>query len=133
MLNPNNPAHLTYQTFPTDSSKGLPPDWNKGLFTCFDDLELCCFTFCCHCFQYAKVSEKFNQNEYWSNCLIYTAVAAFLTPCLPIFMGKFREDIRAKYQLPGSFGEDCCTHCLCHCCALIQETKEVELREGKFN
>ena len=134
MLNPQNPPQPSYQTFPNEGSSqaSKPLDWNKGLFDCCDNIETCSFTYCCHCFQYAKISEKFEKSSYWTNCLIYSALMAFLPPCFPIYMGKFREDLRTKYQLPGSFLEDCLTHCCCHCCALIQETKEIELREGKF-
>lgn len=109
MLNPNNPPQPSYQTFNNGNAPALPPDWKKGLFSCCDDMELCCFTWCCHCFQYAKLAEKLQLGSYWSNCLIYTGIQICLTPCFPIFMGKFREDMRTKYNLPGSFLEDCCT------------------------
>lgn len=133
MHNPLNPPR-GYQTFSQESSQNKPNqprEWNKGLFDCFENPSTCLFTYCCHCFQYAKINSKFTKKDnFSSDCLIYSAIHVFLAPCFPIFMGKFREDVRDKYHINGSFCNDCLTHCCCHCCALIQETNEIEFREN---
>lgn len=133
MLNPTNPPPR-YGIVPDENRprSEIPQEWSKNLFSCCDDIETCVFTYCCHCFQYAKISSKFTNSSYWVNCLIYTGMFTLLTPCFPVFMGKFREDIRLKYRIPGTFLEDCCIHCWCSCCAMIQESREIELREGRF-
>lgn len=133
MLSPSNPPP-NYGMIPEEHRprSEIPQEWSKNLCDCCYSTETCLCTYFCHCFQYAKISSKFNKSNYWPNCLIYSAVHAFLPPCFPIFMGKFREDIRLKYRIPGSFLGDCCTHLWCPCCAMIQETNEIELREGRF-
>ena len=82
MLNPSNPRPQ-YQTFPQDPNDQVPKEWNKDLFSCFDDIEVCAMSCCCHCFQYAKIQTILDESNYyyWNNCLLYSTVAYFLTPC----------------------------------------------------
>ena len=43
-----------------------------------------------------------------------------------------RADIRHKYNLQGDFVTDLLTSCCCGCCSLIQQEKEVEIREREL-
>ena len=36
-----------------------------------------------------------------------------------------RSKLRHKYGLGGSFFSDCLAHCLCHCCSLAREAREI--------
>lgn len=40
-----------------------------------------------------------------------------------------RADIRRKYNLQGDCLTDLLTSCCCACCSLVQQEKEVEVRE----
>lgn len=42
-----------------------------------------------------------------------------------------REQIRARFTIPGSPLEDCCVSFWCQCCAIIQQDKEVAKRMPK--
>ncbi|KAI1109778.1 hypothetical protein F5Y14DRAFT_431410 [Nemania sp. NC0429] len=42
-----------------------------------------------------------------------------------------REQIRARFAIPGSPLKDCCVSFWCQCCAVIQQDKEVATRMPK--
>jgi Cys-rich protein (TIGR01571 family) len=43
-----------------------------------------------------------------------------------------RSNIRARYSIRGDTIDDCFKSFVCHCCALTQERREVELEENSF-
>lgn len=63
------------------------------------------------------------------DCMLMCCVTYF-TGCGWIFAMIKRGEIRQMYNMPGSGTEDCCTTFWCACCALIQQDKEVQIREA---
>lgn len=103
--------------------------WSYGLLRCFDDSELCFLGFFCPCYLWGKTRTRLNpESSVWSNCFIYLikgpnkAYGGWETN---------RETIRRDYGIAGSCFEDCMTHLLCHCCAVIQEEREMRDIDGE--
>lgn len=48
--------------------------------------------------------------------------------CLGAYAGKFRSELREKYNIKGSKFNDCLIHSLISPCALCQEAQEIEIR-----
>jgi len=49
--------------------------------------------------------------------------------CLGCYAGKFRTRLRNKYNIQGSYANDCMIHSLISPCALCQEAEEIRLHE----
>lgn len=49
--------------------------------------------------------------------------------CLGCYAGKFRTRIRNKYNIQGSYMNDCIIHSIISPCALCQEAEELRLQE----
>lgn len=56
-------------------------------------------------------------------------VALWVT-CVSCYACVYRTEIRAKYRLAERPMGDCCTHFLCHPCAICQEHRELKSRPG---
>eukprot|EP01098_Paradermamoeba_levis_P011726 TRINITY_DN5044_c0_g1_i1.p1 TRINITY_DN5044_c0_g1~~TRINITY_DN5044_c0_g1_i1.p1 ORF type:complete len:180 (-),score=24.70 TRINITY_DN5044_c0_g1_i1:251-790(-) len=90
-----------------------------------------CMSCWCPCIQFGMNVEAAGLGECETYCLIQLVVSYFvgcpcIVPCLK------RTEMRNKYGLMGDPYGDCCTHYWCHCCALIQEAKEIRTR-GETN
>ncbi|CAG8437323.1 18022_t:CDS:2 [Acaulospora morrowiae] len=102
-----------------------PRGWKFGLFDCFADVGLSLKTWCCPCITYGETKSKVanDPGSCTTHALIFCVVASFVGPCVMGFLG--RGEIRARYNIVGSAGEDFLTHWCCGCCALVQESREV--------
>ena len=106
-----------------------PHRWAHGLFDCCDDpfffLKMyCCVSphhvgFCCCPFIYGTAYEKALQKPFCTTCML-----GYLG-CL-----CYREQLVQKYQIKESRCYSCCVGCFCPVCSVLQEVREIELREN---
>ncbi|CAL8376626.1 unnamed protein product [Boreogadus saida] len=98
--------------------------WSSSLWSCCDDMEICCFGFWCPCALPCRVSSDHGEGlclpllEYWSG----------IVPALSLGL---RISVRERYRIRGSIGDDCCivTFCgICSYCQLARELKERRCR-----
>ena len=97
-------------------------DFNEPLFGCFKDIPLCLIASCVPCglcYLQAKAVDTVTNDGMAIPCLLI-----YFAGCLgaAVNRGKVREVL--KYD--GSFCGDCCLHCFCSCCAVLQEYREVQ-------
>ena len=102
--------------------------WTTGLCGCCCDCNDCCLTFWCPCIAFGQIAEVVDDGQ--SSCCIHAVIYALLlsvgVPC--IYSCMWRQKLRNKYRLePGCCG-DFGTHCICECCALCQEHRELRNR-----
>ncbi|XP_010487772.1 PREDICTED: protein PLANT CADMIUM RESISTANCE 7-like [Camelina sativa] len=99
--------------------------WTSGLFSCMDDVETTCLTFCCPCVTFGWIAEGAVGCK---RCGLSYVLRSFVValPCL--LSCTYRTKIRRKFGLPESPGSDCLTHCFCDRCALCQEYRELKNR-----
>jgi len=100
--------------------------WNEGLCGCFNNCEICVCSFFCPCVQFGKNSEAIDGSDcfLWGVgylCTVYCGIGMIMG-CLK------RNQLRQKYAIEGGPCEDFCVHCLCPCCALAQEGRELKSR-----
>ena len=106
-------------------------DWKVGLCNCFSYCDVCLLTLFCPCVQYGMNQEKLVPGQSaCGGCFMYTLMRVCCPCVMPCWAGQFRSQVRGKYNIMGGSTGDCCTHCFCHCCALIQEAKEIDTREA---
>ncbi len=119
-------------TPPPASSAPAPPGderrvdetdaWSSGLFDVAGQpggVSLALLAACCPCVVYGKTIGQLKPGE--ATC----AGSAGMASCCYLSLGPIahcmsRPAIRKKYNIGGSFVQDCCTIYLCGCCALIQ-------------
>ena len=100
-------------------------DFNEALCGCTNDWTSCLigtFVPCGLCYLQAKAVDIVTQDGM----------------CIPIllqFLGSIgwainRGKIRGRYDYDGNFCVDCLIHQFCHCCATLQEYREVQARES---
>uniref|UniRef100_A0A0D9ZFA4 Uncharacterized protein n=1 Tax=Oryza glumipatula TaxID=40148 RepID=A0A0D9ZFA4_9ORYZ len=114
------------------AASGVPvgsAPWSSGLFDCFDDYGLCCMTWWCPCITFGRVAEIVDRGS--TSCGHSGALYVFLaviTGFQWIYTCTYRGKMRAQYGLSGEPCGDCCIHCWCEPCALIQEYRELAAR-----
>ncbi|KAN0139509.1 putative protein family Cys-rich [Lactarius tabidus] len=67
----------------------------------------------------------------WVYCCMHTMCGHFGILACVMQTGN-RSNIRARYSIRGDTIDDCFKSFVCHCCALTQERREVELEENSF-
>ncbi|GFS27044.1 protein PLANT CADMIUM RESISTANCE 3 [Elysia marginata] len=95
-------------------------EFKHGLFGCFDNMGLCVITYFVPCYTFGKNQEKLGEN-----CLL-CGLAYLFFPLDVIFHTMARGKIRESKNIEGSTITDLLTVCCCRCCALIQESQELE-------
>ncbi|CAG8519166.1 283_t:CDS:2 [Scutellospora calospora] len=111
-------------TYPPQQSQQVTSKnntWKHDLFSCFGDIGLCIVTTWFPCITYGQNSEKLG-GSCVGNCLLYSCIPC----CLCVFVTTKRSEIRNRQGIDGSCMGDFCTHFFCHCCALIQEGRELQ-------
>jgi len=102
-----------------------PQEWSTGLCDCFDDMGICCFTWCCPCIQYGQNYEKVhNDGCCMQGTLFYCLMCCGMTCCIH---SGLRSDIRQRHNLPEGCG-DCLTTWCCGGLAICQEARELKRR-----
>jgi len=117
-------------------------DWSYGLFDCFADFGLCCWSTWCPCIVFTKNKQRVQHLQSRGTPLPGGGEPVDGTCALYACLGMCgygwvlqvgnRSDIRARYSVRGGTASDCLTSWCCHCCALIQEGREIELEEHTF-
>jgi Cys-rich protein (TIGR01571 family) len=112
--------------------------WKVNLFDCFSDCSTSAEACCCPCIIFGKLQHKRNNgsmtyHEYENDwCCLYCAFALCCTMQWALgFLNRI--DFRMRHKQEGSILNDCCSHAFCHCCALVQEIREVQMIEIESN
>jgi Cys-rich protein (TIGR01571 family) len=101
-------------------------DFEQPLFGCLSDL------FSCLIVSFIPGGICFIQASAVNRATGEGMVIPFILPCLAACIGAAinRGKLRDHYKLNGSFVIDCLLHWFCSCCAVTQEYREVNTREG---
>ncbi|KAL6543843.1 Protein CADMIUM RESISTANCE 2 [Orobanche gracilis] len=103
--------------------------WSTGLCNCSSDLRNCCITCWCPCITFGQIAEIVDKGS--SSCgqsgALYTLLAC-VTGCPCCYSCFYRSKMRQQYLLHETPCRDCLVHCLCECCALCQEYRELKRR-----
>lgn len=127
----------------------LTNDYSTGLFDCFSDPKstaLACF---CPCgtsghinstlaaadSQYDEENGIFREPK-WYNKVLHSLPYTVLAFCGPAFCVETagllqRYAVRTQYGLERHLVRDCMSHVFCHCCALAQDHREINIREDQ--
>lgn len=101
-----------------DATPGV--EWNNGLFGCFDDFGLCILTFFLPCITAGKNAEKNGNNCFLCGFLSICSIIGIITRT------QIRGLTREQKGIEGSCFMDFLVSCFCPCCALVQESKELD-------
>ena len=105
---------------------GMQQPWNEDLCGCCNDSSSCCLSCFCPAIQYAYNSQLIDQSSFCGACCEYLLLGMF--GCDICLRGSLRRRIRYAYGIQSDCCCDCFVHCVCGCCALAQETREIALR-----
>lgn len=110
---------------PAAAAPPTPPDWAFGMFSCLDDIGLCCITYFVPCLTFGQLAEKLGED-----CMPYGL--ALLVPLLNIYcLITVRGRVREKFGIEGSMVKDFLAFCCCPICALVQSARQVKLEPGE--
>ncbi|KAJ9677059.1 hypothetical protein PVL29_022182 [Vitis rotundifolia] len=103
--------------------------WRSGLFDCMNDPTNALVPVFLPCVTFGQVAEIVDRGH--TSCatsgLLYGLIAYLIgLPC--IMSCTYRTKMRSMYNLSESPGPDRVVHCLCKCCALCQEYRELQAR-----
>jgi len=119
-------------------------DWNNGLLDCFGDCGTCCLAYFCPCIVYQQVKTRIDHLQangrpdpqhggsgFGGDCFIH----GLLTGCCGlgwVLQMSTRATLRTRYKIRGGGCTDCLAAFCCMPCELTQESRELEVEEGKF-
>lgn len=107
-----------YRPYNNATNQLFPNDYEFGLFSCFENLGLCCLTMlCCHCLPIGLAAKR---SECGPRSLC--TLASFFCPCL-VLQGV-REVTRNQKQIPGTCAMDFCVNFCCCWCSACQLGRE---------
>jgi Cys-rich protein (TIGR01571 family) len=105
-------------------------DFGVGFFTCFTDMRLCVFAFCCPCLRWADTVDRARLLNYWIAFTIFTVLAVLspytfgITGLLLLFVCfRYRQLMRKRYDVAPNNCQDFLAYCFCSTCAVVQEAK----------
>ena len=100
--------------------------FEQPLFGCFSDLTTTCITCCLPfgtCYVQASAVDRATKEGISIPCAYICLLSCFGAAIN-------RTKIRKNYDYSGNYLKDCLFHTFCMCCAIIQEFREVAIREG---
>lgn len=96
--------------------------WATGLTQLCTDLPTLCFSTLCYPCAFADVRAKASEVGFWLECLCASTVPCYTCCAGPVNRGM----IRTKYGIREEPCGDCIVHTACPCCAIMQETRELQ-------
>lgn len=103
--------------------------WTHGTCQCCSDCRNCCRSFICPCWQYGRLRQYTDGHKCFGECM--TCFALTFCGLWWVVQMRNREDIRLKYNIPGTPLKDCCVSFWFAPCALAQAGHELKDREGQ--
>ncbi|KAL3521253.1 hypothetical protein ACH5RR_019402 [Cinchona calisaya] len=113
----------------TKSSPGLNgSEWQADLFDCCSEPCLSMKTCIYPCRIFSRIANlvskgKITSEEALNNLMAYS----FFCACC-FYTCRVRGKLRQLFGIEGGLCDDCLTHLMCCCCAMVQEWRELELR-----
>ncbi|KAM3069153.1 hypothetical protein ACMFMG_012206 [Clarireedia jacksonii] len=111
--------------------------WLNDIWDCFQPVELCLKSCCIPCVVYGKAQHRLQNptlagyQTINNDCLLWSlAQCCGFGVVLTFFQ---RQAIREKYHIAGDVLTDGFFSWCCHCCAIMQQEKEVEQRTRDTN
>lgn len=111
--------------------------WTSGLFDCFDPIGTCCLAAWCPCVQYGKTRARsknpsdMDPSGCNGDCAAWCALQCISAG--PLLQCMNRGQLRNKHNIDGNACTDCLISYCCNWCALVQEDKEVKVKEQGGN
>uniref|UniRef100_A0A667Z9R1 Plac8 onzin related protein 6 n=2 Tax=Myripristis murdjan TaxID=586833 RepID=A0A667Z9R1_9TELE len=96
--------------------------WSSSLFSCCDDMGICCFGLWCPCCLACQVTSDFGE------CLCLPLLDGLTGGMIPAATMALRSTLRERYHIQGSMFDDCCIATYCYSCAWCQMARELKLR-----
>jgi len=94
-------------------------EWSNGLFGCFSNCSTCIIGYFAPCYVHGKNAESVGDD-----CVMCTL--AFFIPLANLwFIAQNRGKIREAKGIEGGLVGDLMTVCCCGCCAVIQQSNEM--------
>src|SRR5688500_12555430 len=95
-------------------------DWSSNLCDCFDDMNSCCLTYWCPCYQVGLNKATVDGREcHCCDCFMATG------PTMPTAAYYNRTQIKAKYGLRQDPCADCCLTVWCLVCTICQHSRHL--------
>ncbi|CAL8326599.1 unnamed protein product [Lota lota] len=98
--------------------------WSTSLFSCCDDMGICCLGFCFPCVLACQVSSDHGEGL----CLPMLEMLSGIVPA--VAMG-LRISVRERYRIQGSICDDCCVVTFCSSCSYCQMARELKKRRNR--
>lgn len=113
------------------SSKGEEDEWHSDLLGCCSEPLLCIKTFFFPCGTLSRISSAANNRHVSSAeaCNELMAYSLILSCCC--YTCCVRRKLRKTLTIKGGLFDDFLSHLMCCCCALVQEWREVQIRQVK--
>ncbi|KAF4210518.1 hypothetical protein CNMCM8980_006314 [Aspergillus fumigatiaffinis] len=111
-----------------------PHEWSSSFWDCFSPTETCLIGWCGPCCLFGKTQSRLRdpalkEHQYVNgDCCLY-ALSSYCGLYWVLLMIK-RGQLRERFGIQGSTFQDCWQSCLCPCCTLVQNEKEVEARSN---
>lgn len=122
---------MNYSSVPTASSN----NFSTIMLDHYAAPELECLSVCCPCYVVGKNTQRLDNLDSYSGPCITDCLFCTFVPCyICCSRAKLRKRIRQRYGIVGNDFRDCCMHTFCFgypMMALVQESRELELREDK--
>ncbi len=97
--------------------------------------EVLCEACVCPCYVVGKNAEKLDPSLSANSVCITDCLIGTFIPCyICCYRAKYRKKLRQRYSIVGNDLRDCCMYTPCigfPVMALVQESRELELREDK--
>ncbi|XP_029932170.1 cornifelin homolog A-like [Myripristis murdjan] len=98
--------------------------WSSSLFSCCDDMGICCFgMWCPHCLACQVSSDA-------GECLCLPMLDGLTGGMIPAATMALRSTLRERYHIRGSVFGDCCIATYCNICAWCQMARELKYQRN---
>lgn len=115
----------------TTTPSWYSPQWTAQLLDCFlADCKVICLAFTCPCAQAAK--NFYELTDEGSSCCGDCIWMGIQCICPLYYLSStvgIRMQLRRHMGIVGGECEDSLIHICCHCCALVQENREIRARK----